>query len=817
MGKRVSCAAAAALASVTSLLAGGPAWSNGFIFIDPAFHPAPVIPVTPVTPVTPLTPVNPADPGRPGTPSPRRPLLRGTVSTGLLLDRQAITVDIKDQVARTYIKQTFKNDTDRDLAGTYLFPLPQDATFSSFTLHIDGKPVEGQIMAAAEATAQYEQIVRSLVDPGLLEYLNYRTVRARIFPIPARGEKTVELEYTQILPAETGDASKANTMCKYRFPLKSAGSDAVSETKIDFKLKGSRDLRTIWSPSHEIKIERDAGSSNQARISFLSKGDAQEKDFLLYYTLSDKEMAANLITHKLDGEKGFFMLTLSPPVNGQKVMAKDVVLVADTSGSMRGEKMEQARAALEYVIKALNPEDRFSLVQFNTDAEAFAGSLLSADAVNKEKAISYIQEMESRGGTNIGDALATAVSILDDAKAGSRPAFLILMTDGEPTVGKTAVQELLKSVSIKRDLRLFDFGIGYDVNTRLLNKLAEEHHGTSQYLEPDENLETALSSFYAKIRNPVLSDVMITYEGIDVKDIYPRAVKDIFAGSQLLLLGRYKEGGKATIKLTGKVDGVEKSFSFPVDFAPRSADNSYLPRIWAMRRIGHLTEVAQENDNNKEIVDEIVELSKRYGIISAYTSFLSKDPNERRGVPVPLPMPVAGALRRPGDTNFFQAAPRSEEASKSLGARFAFMPNQRFRAIAAGSPVPGARDGADPMDAEADDEKESFGRALSKAKSSGQAAVALQRALSDLRSNMDGRAAADSSQVKVIGEKTFYLVDGYWVDSSFEKIEKAELKEIEFGSKDYFELARNGLASYLGAGPRMILVYEGRCYRISKS
>ncbi|MCA9800914.1 MAG: VWA domain-containing protein, partial [Cyanobacteria bacterium HKST-UBA02] len=552
---------------------------------------------------------------------------------------------------------------------------------------------------------------------------------------------------------------------------------------------------------------------------FLSKGDVQEKDFLLYYTLSDKELAANLITHKLNDEKGFFMLTLSPPVKGQKVMAKDVVLVADTSGSMRGEKMEQARAALEYVVKALNPEDRFSLVQFNTDAEAFAGNLLSADADNKKKAVSFIQEMESRGGTNIGDALATAVSILDDAKAGSRPAFLILMTDGEPTVGKTALQELLKTVSIKRDLRLFDFGIGYDVNTRLLNKLAEEHHGTSQYLEPDENLETALSSFYAKIRNPVLSDVTIGYEGVDVKDIYPRSVKDIFAGSQLLLLGRYKEGGKATIKLTGKVDGVEKSFSFPVDFAARSADNSYLPRIWAMRRIGHLTEVAQENDNNKEIVDEIVELSKRYGIISAYTSFLSKDPNERRGGPVPRPMPTTamGAMRGPRDMNMFQVAPRAEEAGKGLEARFAFMPNQRFRAMAAGSPVPGSADGAYLGSAGADDEKESFGRALRSAKSSGQAAVALQKALGDLRSNMDGRAAADSSQVKVIGDKTFYLVNGYWVDGSFEKIEKAQLKEIEFGSKDYFELARKGLASYLGAGPQMILVHEGQCYRISKS
>ena len=176
-----------------------------------------------------------------------------------------------------------------------------------------------------------------------------------------------------------------------------------------------------------------------------------------------------------------------------------------------------------------------------------------------------------------------------------RPAYLILMTDGEPTVGKTALSELLATVSSKRDIRLFDFGVGYDVNTKLMSKLAEQHHGTAQFLEPEEDLETALSAFYSKIKNPVLSDVEIAYEGIDVKDIYPRKVKDMFAGSQVMLLGRYKDGGKATVKLTGTIDGVKRAYSFPLTFAANESSNSYLPRLWVcllgdkMKIIGAVT------------------------------------------------------------------------------------------------------------------------------------------------------------------------------------------------------------------------------------
>ncbi len=860
--KKTTLVAFTMLASSLVLAPGADA--SGFIVVDPAFHVPPVAPVTPTVSPT----VTPIRPGRPGIARPVSPVLHGSVSTGLSLDKQEISVEIDNHVAKTYIKQTFRNDTDRNLAGTYLFPLPQDATFSSFSLHIDGKAIEGQILAAAEARSQYEQIVRSMIDPGLLEYADYKTVRARIFPIPAHGTKTVELEYTQLVKADGG-------MFKYKFPLKSAQCEAVDETKIDLKLKSKEELRTIWSPSHIISTDRRDGG-HVAIVSFADKGSEQsEKDFSVYYTVSDKELSASLLAHKKSDEEGYFLLTLNPPFSSAKqVIAKDIVLVADTSGSMSGEKMDQCRKSLKFVVDALNPNDRFSLVQFNTDAEAFNGELLEATADNKAKARAFIDDLNARGGTNIGEALSTGLTILNSKPDAGRPAYLVLMTDGQPTVGITESSALIDSVKPKRDVRLFDFGVGYDVNTLLLNKLAEGHHGTAQYVEPDESLEVALSQFYNKVKSPVLSDIKLAYNGIEVKDVYPKSVKDIFAGSPVMLLGRYKQGAPATVKLSGKVNGVEKSFDFPMTFAEQETGSQYLPRMWAMRRIGYLTEVAQANNENQEVVDEIVELSKRYGIISAYTSFLVTDPNDKRFVRLPqAPQITTQHLRSPRRMEVIEqrrlttghgnrmpmqfldlsssqrSAIYGEEVSASRlsgihgnfgktlsqhSVRGGMLMRDSSGSLSTAAPpvssLPEVRLGStshmsgdnnffgnDEGSAKrAKEAKSEFAKALAAAKPAGEEAVQMQRSLSDLKS-VDALAMARSDgNVKVIGDKTFYLLDGFWVDSSFEKIKDPKTDEIEFASKKYFDLVKteSGITQYLGAGQQMIVVYKGRCYKI---
>lgn len=822
----------------------------GLIMVDPGF--APIRPMHIVRPGIGIG----RPPGVVQPPVSTTPILRGGVTFGLRLESQDIKVEISDQVARTYIEQTFVNDGDQNLAGTYLFPLPEDTTFSSFSLHIDGKPVEGKILEAKEARAQYEEIVRKMVDPGLLEYADYKTVRARIFPIPAHGTKKVELEYTQLLKAENG-------LVKYRFPLKgdSVAQGDVDETKLSIKLSGKQGLRTIWSPTHTVDVKRE--ENNRAKVAFVGHGGAgADKDFTLYYSVSDKEMQANLLTNKVESEDGYFMLTLAPPLKNAVVQPKDIVLVADTSGSMQGEKIEQTKKALKYVVNALGAADRFGIVQFNTDADAFKSTLVTASAENKKAADSFIDDLEPRGGTNISGALNTGVGLLNSSD--TRPAYLVLMTDGEPTVGETSMPNLLKCVKSKRDLRLFDFGVGYDVNTRLLSRLADEHHGTSQFLEPGENLESALANFYNKIKSPVLSDCQLTYSGINVKDVYPRSVQDIFAGTQVLLLGRYKGAGKATVTVTGKVNGQPKSYAFPVDFAETEASHGYLPRLWAMRRIGHLTEAAQENGENREVVDEIVALSQKYGIISAYTSFLVTDPSENNlrlghggggGVnmmPAPLPLnrpwtPISMSMRqRAGHTSAVSGktagsassattlaapmavpvsgaiasdfrsamAPGQAQAGASEGmSRWNYAPNAwGAKAVARGG---SARQQVSWSNGDkslqiVDDTPAVGRRAVEKAKK-----IAMLKDGDEGASNEADRLEQKKAMKQTEG-KTFYLdADGQtWVDSQY-KGEKTE--EITFGSSRYFELAKNSpkMASYLAVGQQVIFIYQGHAYKVT--
>lgn len=780
----------------------------GMIVIDPIQGGAATIRLPVVRPGT-----------RPGQTS--APLLKGQVSFGLRLEAADVRVEIHDQVAKTYITQTFANDTDRNLAGTYLFPLPEDCTFSSFSLHIDGKPVEGKILEANEARQTYETIVRQMIDPGLLEYADYKTVRARIFPIPAHGTKKVELEYTQVLKAENG-------MIKYSFPLKTEQESApAEEVKINVKLGSKQGLRTIWSPSHVISSTREG--DHKAVATFQGKDVVPDKDFLLYYSVSDKDMSANLLTNKSSGEDGYFMFTLTPPVQAKEVISKDIVFVADISGSMKGQRMEENKRALKYLVNALSPSDRFSIVQFNTDVDVFKPHLVQATPENKKAALSFVEDMEAAGGTNIGDALKNAGNMLGVDKA--RPSYLVLMTDGEPTVGETSVNGLLKTVDPKKDIRVFDFGVGYDVNTKLLNKLADDNHGTSQYVEPNESLEVALSNFYDKIKSPVLSNVKITFDGVQVKDMYPRNVKDIFAGCQVLLLGKYKGAGAGTCHMTGTVNGVAKNYSFPMKFEEQALGHSYLPRLWAMRRIAHLTEVAQSNNENREVIDEIVALSKKYGIISNYTSYLVTDPSEGRSIPG-MNRPVMPSSSRRA-MNFLGAAPSAGGSVSGFVAQKAQV-NGRMRSrstdayiadgSAGGFSESGSASGVSLMRAPAPtphvvNMAPSVTDYRMSGAVSGKEAVRSSKKLEALKDAVSyGAANEESANIKTAGDKTFYMQNGFWTDSSYESGKSPKLEEITFGSKEYFELTKiPGISKYLAVGKQLILTYHGHSYKISFS
>jgi Ca-activated chloride channel family protein len=287
---------------------------------------------------------------------------------------------------------------------------------------------------------------------------------------------------------------------------------------------------------------------------------------------------------------------------------------------MEGEKIEQARDALTYVLEHLNSEDRFNVVSFSTGVRPFASGLRPAS--EREEAIAWVNQLDAVGGTDINRALLEALAQVDP----ERPTVLIFLTDGLPTEGVTEIEQILSNVdSVTPDnVRLFPFGVGYDVNTVLLDTLAQEHRGTTGYVRPDERIDEEISAFYASVSTPVLTDIELDFGDVVVADTYPDPLPDLFAGTQLILTGRYRGEGPVRIDLTGLVDGEVQEFVYEGVFSEEGGDE-FIPRLWATRKIGHLLTEIRLHGEREEWVDAVIDLSVRYGIITPYTSFLIQE------------------------------------------------------------------------------------------------------------------------------------------------------------------------------------------------
>lgn len=527
-----------------------------------------------------------------------------------------VEVTLRDGVATTHVDQLFRNDSGRDLEGDYVFPLPPGAILSNFTMWVDGEALEAKILDAAEARAIYEDFVRRAIDPALLEYIGRDTLSARIYPIPAGGERRIEITYTELLSAEAGTY-------RYRYPLDTERFSALplERVTISVDLETSIPLKAVYSPSHSLELERS--SELAATAKFEESNVLPSQDFFLYYTVSATDMGMSLLTYRAPDEDGFFLLILTPPEQtaSDRAIPKDLVFVLDTSGSMGGEKIVQAREALRFILDNLNPNDRFAVIAFSDYNEALQTQLTPVTASNISQAKAWVSEINAGGGTNIEEALLLGFSLFED---NARPQFLVFLTDGEPTVGEQDPVTIAANASAANatGARLFTFGVGNNVNTVLLDQLAQENRGTTTYVLPGENLEVSISSFYRKIASPVLADIALEVVGIDVVDIYPVDFPDIFRGAQLLILGRYRGDGDAQVTVSGTALGAQTSYVTDVAFPSVSLETSFLPRLWAGRKISYLLNQIRLYGESDELVESVITLSQRYGIITPYTSFL---------------------------------------------------------------------------------------------------------------------------------------------------------------------------------------------------
>ena len=412
---------------------------------------------------------------------------------------KSIKIDTKivSQVATTHLEQVFRNDTGATLEGTYLFPIPEAASIVEFAIWDGDRRLVGEVRSREEARKIYDEIVRRQRDPGLLEYAGKDLFQASIFPIAPHSDKKLELTYSQVLRAEGGTVS-------YRYPLGMGRQITTIGSVAGRVVLESRDpVRNIYSPSHAISIRR-AGERNSA-ISFESVSGQEPEDFRLFYSLSSQDFGVSLLTHREAGKDGYFLLMISPKDDWreQEYAAKDIVFVLDTSGSMAEEgKMEKARAALLYGIRILRPKDRFNVISFAGEERLFETGLIAADDEGRKRGETFVQGLRPVGGTNINEAVLAAMR---QFRVSDRPKMIVFMTDGLPTAGETNPTRILDNAIQSRipGLRLFSFGVGYNVNTALLDKLAADNGGVADYVEPNEDLEAKVSTFFARVNSPV--------------------------------------------------------------------------------------------------------------------------------------------------------------------------------------------------------------------------------------------------------------------------------------------------------------------------
>lgn len=528
-----------------------------------------------------------------------------------------VTVDIQDQIAHSEVDQVFLNDTDVDsVEGMYIFPLPKDAAFSDFSMFVDGEELHAEVLNADSARAIYESIVRRNRDPALLEYLGTGLFRARVYPIRAHGEKRIKISYSELLSYDAD-------IYRYLYPLSTEKFSArpLEDVSVQVTLTSSNPIKTIYSPSHPISVQKI--DDFNAIVIYAEENVTPDRDFILYYTVSSDDIGMNVMVHHPPGEDGFYLFMAAPKFEIQEtdVVTKRLLFVFDRSGSMSGDKILQAKEALRFSVTNLNPQDFFNLIDFSSEVRQFKGNPVEANSVNKQEALNYIDRFSATGRTNINQALLAALAQMKPDELSN---MMIFLTDGQPTVGQTdneVIRENVKNANTY-NARLFVFGVGYDVNTHLLDHLAEDNHGVTTYVRPDENIEVAVSAFFSKINHPVLSNLSLDYGSISVYDPFPRELPDLFQGSQIIEFGRYRNSGNTTITLSGDVNGRAQSFQQITEFPAESLNNDFIPRLWATRKVGYLLNEIRLNGETQELIDEIVALGKRYGIITPYTSFL---------------------------------------------------------------------------------------------------------------------------------------------------------------------------------------------------
>lgn len=729
-----------------------------------------------------LIPENP-DPGfrMPRPPIVMPPVRPNPPNPPQIYDIKELTVQgtIQDQVAKVQVTQTFVNSGSRPMEVSFVFPLPYDGAVDRLTFLVDGKEYDAKLLDAAEARRIYEGYVRRSQDPALLEWIGTGMFKTSVFPVPPGASRSVTLRYSQVCRQGGG-------LTELLFPLSTAKYTAkpIEKLSFQFNLESRVPLKNVYSPSHAIEIKRP--DDRHAVVSFQASNETSATDFRLMFDVGKQAIGANVLSYRPEGQdEGYFLMLATPEVKSDVDVAvrKNVMFVVDRSGSMTGQKIEQAKAALKFVLNNLREGDTFNIVAYDTEVETFRPEMQRYNDETRKAAVGFVEGLYPGGSTNIDGGLKAALTQLTDS---SRPNYVIFLTDGLPTAGVTGEAQIVAGAKERNSARarVFAFGVGYDVNSRLLDKLARTCFGQSEYVRPNEDIEAHVSRLYSRIGAPAMTDVKFELtvagaaveQGPAVNRVYPKEIYDLFAGDQLVMVGRYKKPGDATVKVTGKVNGESRSFDFPAKLVERSSDSSlaFIEKLWATRRIGEIIDHIDLHGTNKELIEELVMLSKQHGILTPYTSFLADDQ--------PAGLAGGGGGGGFGGRSRRAALDLAEDNLKALNTEagiggFAQRANKGALQNAASAPAAG---------------------------------------LSKFRS-VDSDREVVVQNVQNVGRKTFYQQGGRWVDSTADENDQKNARKIARFSDEYFGLvAKHGreLAQYLAIEGHLIVKLTGETIEV---
>jgi Ca-activated chloride channel family protein len=560
--------------------------------------------------------------------------LPGRIDPGVVKVRTNVMVRVTDRVATVEVEEWFRNGGGRLGEGDYIYPLPGEAVFSNFSLFQGDQELRGETMDANRARTIYEEIVRRKKDPALIELVGHGMVRARVFPINPGETRKITMRYTQVLK-RAGDALQFRYAAAGRFAgILPQGTErgqgpqrAREDAPLTFTLTAANGalFRDAFSPTHEVRVSRESGRMT------VRPEQSLQGDFVLFLPLAERAVGITVATHRpAESEDGYFMLTLSPSNTGETRVARDVTAVVDVSGSMSGEKIEQARAALRQLVQSLDRNDRFRLIRFSSGVSSYRSDWTTATAEEIRRALEWIDNLRAEGGTNISGALTEAFRATSPE---TRLPVVVFMTDGLPSAGETNPERIAQVAERESGrARVFAFGVGYDVNTYLLDRLGAAGRGSAQYVQPGEDVEEALAGLATRIRHPVLADLEIAGSPVEFDEVYPRNLPDLFAGDELVIFGRYRADRRESsgeVVITGQRSSRNERYATRATFPAHENDNEFIPRLWASRKIGVLQQEVRLNGANPELVEEIRQTALRYGLLSEYTSYLVQEPGER--------------------------------------------------------------------------------------------------------------------------------------------------------------------------------------------